>query len=444
MSRNEDFEFDSDSFVYAAAYEAHRLELREHETELMPLRPSEPARPSVVPSVLYPALNRLEKSLELAKDLDRDLTSWDDTLFSKGDKIVGLPGKGESYEPCGEYRKYYAAPDDPSFTPFTVKYSCHRMACPKCYQSACRKKARDIERQLRGKKEVMRKMGMEPGKLKHIAISINPELVPLEEFIETQGKPFIKAVQQLMDMYAKNGFYAGIFILHLWRKRHIDGTECCDKNCPHEHHWTYGPHVHFLGYGFLDNSSSFFSETGFTYHRIEEGIDYKTGRRLARNAFETAYYQLSHEAVFYRRRHQKSLNRDHEGWEDLEVVGQAYKWVGLASPHHIASTVVKSEKVEKKTPNGSLIYHYPVDSEGQPAMDLGEPFIILVRTVRYFWRWPERVAPSRLGGEMVFEWNDKGTRKVWKRKGSCPILWETFEHLQTEVDEMDQELVNRL
>lgn len=146
----------------------------------------------------------------------------------------------------------------------------------------------------------------------------------------------------------KDGFFAGVVILHLERKKHLDGSECERGKCSAPHKWVWGPHFHFVGYGFIMNSEHFYNLTGWMYKQI---VDYRQ-----RSFFATVRYQLSHSAHFV----------DSMGHE----LGQCYRYVGAFGNRFGGKLVVSRTKELSECPSCGAPFHdygFQLDADGRPT-----------------------------------------------------------------------------
>ncbi|MCX6653037.1 MAG: hypothetical protein NT137_06770 [Methanomassiliicoccales archaeon] len=148
--------------------------------------------------------------------------------------------------------------------------------------------------------------GVRLGKPKHIVFSPPQEDWPVEKLAMDGGRGLREELYRLLRGYAKDRVYGGAAILHDERRKHLDDTNCDTRWCRRRHKWVWGPHIHFIGYGFFENSALVYAETGWVYKRIEDDGE--------RDIFGTAKYQLTHAALFV--------------GADGEQVGTAYQFVG--------------------------------------------------------------------------------------------------------------------
>ena len=158
------------------------------------------------------------------------------------------------------------------------------------------------------------------GTLKHMSLS--PDDPPtLDEFLKDRGKAFQQKAVDLLREHSRDHFFAGTVMIHPFRYDHQDGSCCEDPDCQLPHFWTYSPHIHYLGYGFLESSDIFHEKTGWIY------VNIKPGKR--RSLFATFIYELGHVGVFMCQKVE-----EFEGCEiglKWTVIGNVYRYVGLFS-----------------------------------------------------------------------------------------------------------------
>jgi len=172
-----------------------------------------------------------------------------------------------------------------------VRKSCKSLTCPACYRSGASRAAKSIERRLEGLHGEYLKASRNLGKPKHIVFSPPQNLFTIQNFTTDGGKSAANQLIQLLDDYMRNGAYGGTVITHLERRKHHDGSECDHENCHKRHVWAWGPHFHYIGYGYMANSDYFHSATRWIYKRIEDN-----GQQ--RDIRSTAFYLLTHSANY--------------------------------------------------------------------------------------------------------------------------------------------------
>lgn len=191
-----------------------------------------------------------------------------------------------------------------------ISEHCCSLTCPTCSESTARRSSERIRLRLEGLHAQYLKDGLRLGVPKHIEFSPPPDdpLFSMESLLKNGGKTAFDQINSYLKQFVQGGVYAGVLILHLERKRHHDGSECSRDGCRHRHKWIWGPHFHFIGYGFFFKSDYFHDQTGWVYKRIPD----KFGQRDIK---ATAFYVLTHSAVFISKKSNRSAKN--------------YRYVGL-------------------------------------------------------------------------------------------------------------------
>jgi hypothetical protein len=130
----------------------------------------------------------------------------------------------------------------------------------------------------------------------------------MEDFTRDGGRSAANQLIQLLDDFMRDGAYGGVIVTHIERRKHYDGTECDHENCHKRHRWKWGPHFHYIGYGFMADSDYFHARTHWIYKRIEDNGQ-------PRDIRSTAFYLLTHSANYI----DQATN---------ERKGQGYRMVG--------------------------------------------------------------------------------------------------------------------
>jgi hypothetical protein len=252
---------------------------------------------------------------------------------------------------CGDIRLVVACPE--LHEKHLIHQVCHRLQCPVCFRDAASRAAHRIEERLEGLHGAYEKNGIRLGRPKHIVFSPPQEDWAQERLERDGGKALRRRLYQLLVKYAKDGVYGGATITHGERRKHTDGTECDKKRCRRKHVWVWGPHIHFIGYGFFENSARFYTETGWTYKRIDDGGG-------ERDIFSTAKYLLTHCALFV--------------GEDREQLGTAYHMMGVMANCKGGGRVLEKheEPVLCETCKKELHQYRPVGQEPNLDTDSGE------------------------------------------------------------------------
>lgn len=253
------------------------------------------------PSVLYPANGPIEP-------------------VSRPPYYYVRAGDGKVSGPkCGRPKFTLACPSEDLehrlFSQRLISEHCSSFSCPVCVDSASSRASQRIRLRLEGLHAKYLEQGVRLGVPKHIEFSPPQDLFTLEDLLQDGGKSAWSAVDKVLRESAQGGVYAGVVIVHLERKRHKDGTECGRHGCTRRHVWIWGPHFHFIGYGFFQRSDDFYQATdGWVYKRIAE----KAGDR---DIASTAFYVLTHSASFVKVETGRSAKN--------------YRYVGLFAPSKV-------------------------------------------------------------------------------------------------------------
>jgi hypothetical protein len=291
--------------------------------------------------VLYPATNLIDPPLT-PRNLHLSLIR-----VGTGNKKYG---PGELNE-CGTTRFIVSCKS--GHTPTRLLNLCGRYACscPACYEAACTAGARDIAEHIdNAPAALLNYDGRVAGEKKHIVLStplLNPDdptggsLYTEADFLKDGGKKVRVKANRILRRFARNGFYGGTLIFHPWRKKHVDdGSECDDPNCKdREHYWHWGPHYHYVGYGFFAPGNEVYEKTGWILKRIEEADG------AVRDAYATARYQLTHAGIFIDLDgHVVDHDDGHESVSGKDAqYGHAYSYVGFV--HDLGSEITRHEQV---------------------------------------------------------------------------------------------------
>jgi hypothetical protein len=247
-----------------------------------------------------------------------------------GTGFVSYPG---GVSQCGSIKFVVACSDHPETKRYGI-HSCSRLQCPVCLDVTVERLAGDVSDRMLGLSACLRKNGVKIGRNKHVVFTIPVYMYSREEVELDGGKALYKEFYSLLNRewkihedgsvcedrkckkkhsvrkFAKDGFYGGVVILHLERKKHADdGTPCDRKGCKRPHVWVWGPHFHYIGYGFFEDSVWVWKKTDWIYEVIED-----QGKRVV---FDTVKYLLTHCATFV--------------GSDGKQVGKAIRWVGVLS-----------------------------------------------------------------------------------------------------------------
>ena len=213
---------------------------------------------------------------------------------------------------------------------------CKKFTCPSCYLSAVGQSAGRITSRITKLAIKYRNRKVPIGRKKHIVFSPPPGVYGANALADG-GKAIYAKVEQLQRFAAKDGFFAGVNILHMERQQ--DGK------------WVPGEHVHFFGYGYFMPFDEFFVETGWTYKQIEDNGP--------RDCYATVYYQLTHCANFI------SLKTGRAA-KNFRYVGAFHDKVSqrVVYPSTLEPVLCKECKVPKHE------YAPALDKAGAPCLDV--------------------------------------------------------------------------
>jgi len=204
-----------------------------------------------------------------------------------------LTGTGESYARCGEFVRALSCVDfgknDKKHDRFIEMYSCHRPACPTCYESwALREAEKASDRLLQG--QDLYRAGHKRVEIRHLAFSPPPERHKHIKMLIEQGHYNVYKHQSL-EIIKNAGVDGGLIVSHFWRNSQEKDDILSDNenqdpyNPPNDKYdWYFSPHFHVLGTGFLQNSDEFYNKTGWIYKNLGERRSFK----------DTIYYLLTH------------------------------------------------------------------------------------------------------------------------------------------------------
>ena len=261
-----------------------------------------------VPSVLYPATRTTTNWLPVKHFVARHKF----TLYRAGCGEV-------SYDWCGMIRNFVACsgPDHHGARP--SRMSCKRLSCPVCFEDACNRAAHRAEDRVQGMKKAWKRAGVRVGRIRHVEWSPAIKEWPRDRVEADGGKSFRKTASAIIRGNSK--YYGGALVVHWERKKHTDGTACELKGCRRKHIWVWGPHVHYIGWGFFENSAYVHSQTGWVYKTIDDD-----GR--VRNVFDTVRYQLTHAGLVKR---ELVVKESTQAVHDQDQVGNAVSYIGMCS-----------------------------------------------------------------------------------------------------------------
>ena len=220
-----------------------------------------------------------------------------------------LPGFDNPGDFCDTIVSVLACPDHKEGFR-AVGSHCFNPACPTCYDKywANREASRVTDRMLEAELQY-KDLGFGIGACKHIVIS-PPQKEAIELIKTSVGYKKLRSVTT--NLLKSVGVLGGVLIFHPYRKHHVvDHSPCENKNCKRDHVWEISPHFHFVGYGYLMDSKTFFDRSG--------GWVYKN-MGVRKSVFGTVHYLLTHCGL---------------GYVADERVFHSVTWFGIFSNHNI-------------------------------------------------------------------------------------------------------------
>jgi len=179
-----------------------------------------------------------------------------------------LPGHGEKYSDCGEWRSrgclnveghnQQGLDEDHVGLVYIQRYqrTCFRSQCPVCYESWAGKEAGKIEYRL--------KAGPKNRKVIHVIVS-----PPVEDWVRME---YLQLRNKSYKVAKSSGFWGGSCIFHPFRKKESTNR------------WYFSPHFHMLGYGWIQGTKEGYESHGWVVKNAG----------IRKTVSGTALYQLSH------------------------------------------------------------------------------------------------------------------------------------------------------
>lgn len=241
---------------------------------------------------------------------------------------------------CGSVKSVSACPDV-SHTVLTFQkhgFHCGKLGCKICMPAQAKKVASRSEKYFNGATILYKKSGHFIRESRHSVWSPPPYRYSQESVEADRGRQFWADYQDFFNSIVR-GFYGGASVVHYWRKKHADGSECTFKpkrvngkltRCPKgKHYWRWGPHVHYVGYGWFEELPHDHSEyDGWNYKVL---LDDKP-----RSFSATIGYLLTHCGLFL----------DDQGRQR----GQVVRWTGSFSKGKVNKVASHRHSEPKKCP----------------------------------------------------------------------------------------------
>lgn len=251
-----------------------------------------------------------------------------------------LTGTGESYARCGEFVRALSCEDyeqdHKKHDRFIETYSCHRPACPTCYESwALREAEKASERLLQGQE--LYNNSHKRVELRHVVFSPPPQVHKYIKAIIKQDR-YNVFKRESLEIIKKAGIVGGLVVIHFWRNSHEsddilpdDIDQDYQKPPNNKYDWYFSPHFHVIGSGYLIPAAEFHQKTCWIYKNLGE----------RRSVKDTIYYLLTHCA-----NHEKH---------------HAVTWFGLFSYNKIVIDFEDSKIVTVPCKCGKDLHEYALD-----------------------------------------------------------------------------------
>lgn len=302
--------------------------------------------------------------------------------------VLGFAGSLEDKPDCGENVGFISC----SCTVKVLLKNCGNLSCPTCYEALLHKKTVRINEETTAKMEAYIQSGdyKGPRTPKHVVFSCPASELPSEEqyrqdLLGSYSKT--KRLGQAILKKAMRGFYAGVFVLHLYRFKHEDGSSCHDPDCTERHVPVWSPHFHFIGWGFLRKADDFEqSQLNRQQNNLSKVWKYHVihDRGGDRDLASTVYYLLTHSSVVYRIYNHEIV---HDGfamgeYEKRVRALQSYSLVGALSNNfsRLETTTVQEEDICPKCSENRQIIHI-INGNGVPTYTAPEPHFLRRRII---------------------------------------------------------------
>jgi len=295
----------------------------------------------------------IEKSLQREKLLNT-VFDWEDINNNRSGGW-GFHGFGASYNSCGEFYTTGCLEHNPAFIMRKVN-NCRRAECPVCSGAWLAESASKIADRVESAKKYHRQR-------RPIHLTVSPPLSDWYKPLEPES--YSKLRRKASRLLKRVGFQGGVSVFHPYRKKcKICGageTEYAD-NCPkcggNDWGWTYSPHFHYIGYGWIVGVKSMFAQFGWVIKNIG----------VRDEVFPVAYYILSHAGI---------RERNH-----------VFTWIGsLSWAHYKREYISEYERPHECPICGSLIQPVRYTGPGVNPFtikDYDKPFL------SYEWEYVKR------------------------------------------------------
>lgn len=200
---------------------------------------------------------------------------------------AGMGSKGVN---CGKVRYVIACPDlqlSPDHDSASIHAACWKLSCPICKKKVIDRQLRSVMQRYEAYQELHKAVMKQRLKVSHVIWSFPARRFTKKMIMEQGMDPITEEVTRLWKKYNQHPEGGCAYAIHLTRKVHEDGSPCHDKHCKLDHTDEWGPHVHMVGFIYLEKSDKIKSETGMITVKLADTWGY-------RDLYETLKYELGH------------------------------------------------------------------------------------------------------------------------------------------------------
>lgn len=233
-----------------------------------------------------------QHSKPYVEDIDSAIQRAQDLKDRTDHKLIKA-GESKPRPNCGHIRYIASCPElshNSDHDSHTYHQTCWRIGCPTCKDKAIDRIVKRENLRIEAYQELHKAQWGKKLKEDHVSISF-PKRQFTKAQIKKEGlKPIWETVNQLWQKYNQHKEGGAVAVIHLTYAAHEDGTPCHDKYCNLDHHDEWGPHVHFYGFLYFEQSKIIQRETGAVVRK--HPIDY--AKYGPRKASVTLKYELGH------------------------------------------------------------------------------------------------------------------------------------------------------
>lgn len=199
-------------------------------------------------------------------------------------------GMGRKGPNCGKIRYVVACPDlqlSPDHDSAPVHATCWKLSCPLCKKKVVKRQLRSAMQRFDAYQEIHKASNFKRLKVSHVIWSFPVRKFTKKMIMEQGMDPITKEVMRLWKKYNQHPEGGCAYAIHLTRQVHDDGSPCHDKHCKLHHVDEWGPHVHMVGFIYLEKSDRIKSDTGIITVKLPDAWGY-------RSTSDTLGYELGH------------------------------------------------------------------------------------------------------------------------------------------------------